>query len=496
MDGNIAGKLTRALNAPCLTTSSTATYTLVYHFLKKQSQRKAAEAVKKAAKDFVVLRDDIEQEGPQLEDIVKQWKAKQSANSDKNISTSEVSDSSSEDSSDDSDSSSDSDSTSSSSSGSKSKSHHGPRPESSSSRLSRRLLRTLLDALAGSDSESDDTSDSDEESDNAARVENPPKTPTERDTSATLSSAGENVKEASETSAKKSADDKSSDPDSSDSDSSDSDSSDAESSSVSSDSTSSDDEDATPKERVPPKNTKTNKAASSSSSESSSESEDDDDKVRTSKSSTNTSDGTTVKPVPQADTQVAKKRKTSETGGAVITAVADDSQKNVPPQKGGKPPRRVNERFQRIKAQDIPPEQLIDNNYTARGGTANDYGERAHQDLIVTRGAGFRKEKNKKKRGSYRGGEITLCLRPDLKLARVDEAEATRPQPLNVRNRDSSQTVLLGVHTGYTLDPLSINPQLLLTYIEPYRPHLRYDRDVSLAYDLRDLIAVFFLSPS
>jgi hypothetical protein len=38
----------------------------------------------------------------------------------------------------------------------------------------------------------------------------------------------------------------------------------------------------------------------------------------------------------------------------------------------------------------------------------NDYGKRAHQDLIVTRGAGFRKEKNKKKRGSYRGGEITV----------------------------------------------------------------------------------------
>jgi len=38
----------------------------------------------------------------------------------------------------------------------------------------------------------------------------------------------------------------------------------------------------------------------------------------------------------------------------------------------------------------------------------NDYGAKAHKDLIVTRGAGFRKEKNKKKRGSYRGGEITV----------------------------------------------------------------------------------------
>ena len=41
-------------------------------------------------------------------------------------------------------------------------------------------------------------------------------------------------------------------------------------------------------------------------------------------------------------------------------------------------------------------------------GPQNDYGLKAHQDLIVTRGAGFRKEKNKKKKGSYKGGEITV----------------------------------------------------------------------------------------
>ena len=41
----------------------------------------------------------------------------------------------------------------------------------------------------------------------------------------------------------------------------------------------------------------------------------------------------------------------------------------------------------------------------------DDYGAKASKDLIVTRGAGFRKEKNKKKRGSYRGGEITVSFR-------------------------------------------------------------------------------------
>lgn len=42
----------------------------------------------------------------------------------------------------------------------------------------------------------------------------------------------------------------------------------------------------------------------------------------------------------------------------------------------------------------------------AMGASINDYGARASRDLIVTRGAGFRKAKDKKKKGvSF------LCLR-------------------------------------------------------------------------------------
>ncbi|KAG1832655.1 SRP40, C-terminal domain-containing protein [Suillus variegatus] len=118
--------------------------------------------------------------------------------------------------------------------------------------------------------------------------------------------------------------------------------------------------------------------------------------------------------------QVTKKRKTSESGAAVVTAVVsthstDDVQvsakvKNIQKNGNGKTPRNANERFSRIKPQNIPAEQLLDNGYEAKGGVTNDYGNRAHQDLIVTRGAGFRKEKNKKKRGSYRGGEITVSM--------------------------------------------------------------------------------------
>jgi len=68
--------------------------------------------------------------------------------------------------------------------------------------------------------------------------------------------------------------------------------------------------------------------------------------------------------------------------------------------------RQVNERFRRVDPTKYEP--IADNRYVTKIAPANDYGQRAHQDLIVTRGQGFRKEKNKKKKGSYRGGEITM----------------------------------------------------------------------------------------
>jgi SRP40, C-terminal domain len=35
-----------------------------------------------------------------------------------------------------------------------------------------------------------------------------------------------------------------------------------------------------------------------------------------------------------------------------------------------------------------------------------DYADSAHRDLVVTKGKGFTKEKQKKKRGAYKGGYI------------------------------------------------------------------------------------------
>ncbi|CDW96827.1 hypothetical protein [Sporisorium scitamineum] len=52
---------------------------------------------------------------------------------------------------------------------------------------------------------------------------------------------------------------------------------------------------------------------------------------------------------------------------------------------------------------------MKDMSYAGKAGvTGDEYGARASKDLIVTRGKGFTKEKNKKKRGSYRGGAIDV----------------------------------------------------------------------------------------
>lgn len=124
----------------------------------------------------------------------------------------------------------------------------------------------------------------------------------------------------------------------------------------------------------------------------------------------NTVDTPAVKP-PQklnGSTAVTKKRRTDEIGTFVVTSITQQPKPSNPHQKGNS--RKVNTPFSRIKVDEIKfaDERLKDNTYGSRKAANNDYGAKANADLIVTRGAGFRKEKNKKKRGSYRGGEITV----------------------------------------------------------------------------------------
>lgn len=73
MDGHLAGKhSTRMLD--CSYRYHTATYTLVHAFLTKRSHTKVAVALRKTIKNELVLKEGIEIEGPQLDEIIKQWK--------------------------------------------------------------------------------------------------------------------------------------------------------------------------------------------------------------------------------------------------------------------------------------------------------------------------------------------------------------------------------------------------------------------------------------
>ncbi|OAY46670.1 suppressor protein SRP40 isoform X2 [Manihot esculenta] len=66
--------------------------------------------------------------------------------------------------------------------------------------------------------------------------------------------------------------------------------------------------------------------------------------------------------------------------------------------------------FQRIKVDEVvfSSGKLKDNSYWAKDGAESGYGAKAQEILEQVRGRGFRHEKTKKKRGTYRGGQIDL----------------------------------------------------------------------------------------
>ncbi|KAI9700021.1 MAG: hypothetical protein M1836_002555 [Candelina mexicana] len=64
----------------------------------------------------------------------------------------------------------------------------------------------------------------------------------------------------------------------------------------------------------------------------------------------------------------------------------------------------------------VPKDVKVDHRLSSNAYQPYDYAEKAHQDLIVTKGKNFTKEKNKKKRGSYRGGAIDVDGRKGIKF--------------------------------------------------------------------------------
>jgi hypothetical protein len=62
--------------------------------------------------------------------------------------------------------------------------------------------------------------------------------------------------------------------------------------------------------------------------------------------------------------------------------------------------------FQRVDPQKV---EFLDDRLKTNGyleSKSSSYGDRAYRDLSVTRGSDFKKEKNKKKKGTYSGGQI------------------------------------------------------------------------------------------
>ena len=94
-----------------------------------------------------------------------------------------------------------------------------------------------------------------------------------------------------------------------------------------------------------------------------------------------------------AKLEAGKKRKISE-------LINEDGEGKGSEKKGKKDPVR------RVRAEElqIKHDALKDNSYKS----FDSWGAKANKDLIVTKGKGFRSEKTKKKRGSYRGGAINV----------------------------------------------------------------------------------------
>lgn len=87
-----------------------------------------------------------------------------------------------------------------------------------------------------------------------------------------------------------------------------------------------------------------------------------------------------------------------------------DTRKTARKQRNGSAEPKTVNAFQRVKIDEVEfaDDKLQDNSYWAKGGAEVGYGAKAQEVLGQVRGRDFRHEKTKKKRGSYRGGQIDL----------------------------------------------------------------------------------------
>ncbi|KAI1079878.1 hypothetical protein F5B20DRAFT_580674 [Whalleya microplaca] len=140
---------------------------------------------------------------------------------------------------------------------------------------------------------------------------------------------------------------------------------------------------------------------SESESSSDSESEAEDKKPQL-----NTKDKAASNSTESRDTSVTLEKTSPEIAPSAFPPLPPDPttlKANNRAKNGVKTPRTQNEPFSRIR-KDV----LVDPRMASNAYVSHEYGEKAHQDLIVTKGKGFTKEKNKKKRGSYKGGPLDI----------------------------------------------------------------------------------------
>lgn len=113
-----------------------------------------------------------------------------------------------------------------------------------------------------------------------------------------------------------------------------------------------------------------------------------------------------------AEPKKDKKKKKAEPEPAAEEAnvdeePTDDSELNGNEKSNSRPGSRGNTPFRRVIAEEIEVDpRLLDNSFWSKKG--DEWGAKANEDLIITRGKGFRHAKTKKKRGSYKGGAVDM----------------------------------------------------------------------------------------
>lgn len=160
----------------------------------------------------------------------------------------------------------------------------------------------------------------------------------------------------------------------------------------------------TPAKNVPLPTSSESDSSSDSESDSASDTDTKNKPPVSSDTSATLSDG--PKKVSPANSETDSSSSDSAAGAKdkdVKTKGKGKGSKGSPSTPAAQVPRKTNVPFSRI-----PKDIKVDPKLASNAYVPYDYAQKAHEDLVVTKGKNFTKEKNKKKRGSYKGGYIDV----------------------------------------------------------------------------------------